>query len=93
MTPQNLALLFRDTVDRFPHKKALIFKQDGKFTSCSWKELADKVYSLASALLEKGLKTGDRIAILSENRPEWALVDLAAQHVGVITIPIYPSLI
>ncbi len=92
MIPQNLALLFRDTVDRFPQKKALIFKQDGKFIACSWKELAGRVDSLASAFLEKGLKPGDRIAILSENRPEWALVDLAAQHVGLITIPIYPSL-
>ncbi len=92
MIPQNLALLFRDTVDRFPHKQALIFKQDGKFTACSWRELADRVHSIASGLLEKGLKPGDRIAILSENRPEWALVDLAAQHIGLITIPIYPSL-
>lgn len=92
MTPQNLGLLFRATVNRFSHKKALLFKQEGKYTSWSWRELADKVQSIASSLLEKGLKSGDRIAILSENRPEWVLVDLAAQHIGLITVPIYPSL-
>ena len=43
-------------------------------------------------LLKKGLKRGDRLAIFSENRPEWALVDLAAQSVGIATVPIYPSL-
>ena len=84
MVPQNLAFLFKETVRRFPDKKALAFRQNGRYFSLTWSEVAQKVDSLASAFVEKGLKAGDRIAILSENRPEWAWVDLAAQRIGLI---------
>ncbi len=92
MIPQNLAVLFRDTVDRFPDKKAFFYKEDGKYRSATWSEFQKKVESVATSLATQGLQAGDRLAIFSENRPEWALVDLAAQHLGVITVPIYPSL-
>lgn len=92
MNPQNLASLFQQTVDRFPNKKALVFKENGRLLGLTWAELAEKVHCVASALAEKGLKSGDRIAILSENRPEWACVDLAAQYLGLVTVPIYTSL-
>lgn len=92
MTAKNLALLFRNTVARTPEKKALFYKESGKYESLTWAECQKKVDAIAQALVEKGFQAGDRLAILSENRPEWALVDLAAQHLGVITVPIYTSL-
>ena len=46
----------------------------------------------AAGLLATGLAAGDRLAIVSESRPEWILVDLAAQTIGVVTVPIYPTL-
>ena len=92
MIPQNLGQLFRDTVSRFPDKKAVYFKEGGEYRSFSWSELSEKVDAAAQGLLRHGLKPGERIAILSENRPEWAIVDLAAQSIGAATVPIYPSL-
>lgn len=90
--PQNLGLLFKSTVGRYPDKNAVGSKVNGRYLWATWREFADRVDRVALAFLNKGLKVGDRIAILSENRPEWALVDLAAQSVGVATVPIYTSL-
>src|SRR3989338_10791150 len=92
MIPQNLASLFKATVDRFPNKKALIFKDNCRILWLTWSQVSEKARSIAVAFLEKGLRTGDRIALLSENRPEWACVELAAQCAGLVTVPIYTSL-
>src|SRR3990167_10472731 len=92
MIPQNLGLLFRHTADCFPDKKALLFKENGKYAAWTWGVVAGKVEAITASFLAKGLKAGDRLAILSENRPEWVLVDLAAQSAGIITVPIYTSL-
>ena len=92
MIPQTLGLLFKATVERFPKKEAVGFKQGGRYRWSTWQEFGAKVNSIAAAFLKKGLGPGDRIAILSENRPDWAATDLAAQSVGMITVPIYPSL-
>ncbi len=92
LIPQSLGLLFKNTVARIPDKKAIHFKEDGKYHSHSWSQFAEKVEAVATALIAKGLKSGDKIAILSENRPEWALIDIAAQSLGAVTVPIYTSL-
>ncbi len=90
--PQNLNQLFKDTVVRFPEKEALFYKEGGSYQALRWREVSQKVHAIASFMIKKGLVRGDRVAILSENRPEWAIVDLAAQAIGVATVPIYTSL-
>ncbi len=92
MSPENLGQLFKSTVGRFPKKEAIGFKQGERYRWVTWQEFGGKVDSIASTFMKKGLGSGDRIAILSENRPEWAAADLAAQSIGMITVPIYPSL-
>lgn len=92
MTPQNLGLLFKATALKFPDKRALGHKQNGLYRWLTWSELSSTIDSVASAFLKKGLTAGDRIAILSENRPEWVITDLAAQSIGMVTVPIYTSL-
>lgn len=89
--PKNLGLLFRDTVRLYPDKKAFLFKARGCYEGISWAEALVRVDAIACSLLDKGLKPGDRIAILSENRPEWAWIDLAAQSIGAVSVPIYTS--
>jgi len=49
------------------------------------------VLAVASALLELGVKPGDSVVLMSENRVEWIYCDLAIQSVGAVTVPIYPS--
>lgn len=90
--PRTIAEAFRRTVERYPQKDALLFKQSGRYTAISWGELAKKVNTLAINLLALGVREGDRVAILSENRPEWAETDLACQLIGAATVPIYTSL-
>ncbi|MBI3252209.1 MAG: long-chain fatty acid--CoA ligase [Candidatus Omnitrophica bacterium] len=90
--PANLALLFEETVRQFPDKQAFLFKQSGRYEALTWSQAAGKVRAVASALLRLGVKSGDRLAILSENRPEWAIFDLAVLSIGAATVPIYTSL-
>jgi len=85
--------LFYQAVARFPRPDLFQRKVRGAWESIpSERALAD-VESLGLALRELGLKPGDRVAILSENRYEWPISDLAILGQGAITVPIYPTLI
>jgi long-chain acyl-CoA synthetase len=64
-------------------------KRGGKWQSLSWREAADKVASLAAALRGIGLNRGDTVALVSENRPEWCIADLAIMAAGCVTVPTY----
>jgi long-chain acyl-CoA synthetase len=66
-------------------------KSGGKWQSTSWAESARKVASLAAALRKLGLKPGDRVMLVSENRPEWCLSDLAIMAAGGVTVPTYTT--
>jgi len=58
----------------------------------TWEALEDQVQSLAGYLHRQGIDKGDRVALLSENRPEWAVTDLATQLLGGVNVAIYTSL-
>ena len=64
----------------------------GGFRDWSTTDLLEAIQQGAAGLLAIGLAAGDRLAIVSESRPEWILIDLAAQTIGVVTVPIYPTL-
>ncbi len=70
----------------------LRFKRDGAWRDVSSDDYRRAVEELAMGLLAIGIQKGDRIAILSENRPEWAYADLASLAIGAINVPIYPNL-
>jgi long-chain acyl-CoA synthetase len=64
-------------------------KKDGAWFSTSWREAAEKVAALATALRRIGLSRGDTVMLVSENRPEWCIADLAIMAAGCITVPTY----
>ncbi|QIG79023.1 AMP-dependent synthetase/ligase [Stakelama tenebrarum] len=66
-------------------------KQDGKWVSTSWAEAARQVASLATALQALGLRRGDRVMLVAENRPEWCISDLAIMAAGCVTVPTYTT--
>ena len=66
-------------------------KTDGRWVSRSWAETARQVASLAAALKAIGLHPGDRVMLVSENRPEWCIADLAIMAAGCITVPTYTT--
>ena len=74
---------------KFNEKPYLWRKIDGKYTSLSWSEVYNAVSKLALALSSLGILNGDRVVIVSENRPEWQIADLAIMAVGAITVPAY----
>ncbi|HTL98119.1 MAG TPA: long-chain fatty acid--CoA ligase [Holophagaceae bacterium] len=72
---------------------ALAFKKDGAYVGISHADVRRSVENLALAMEARGLKAGDRVAILSENRPEWAMADYACAIVGAPLVTIYATLI
>ena len=84
--------VLRESCRNFGSRNALGFKKDKEYGYITYSELWERVSRFRAALYSLGLRKGDRLAILSENRPEWAIADLAAQCMGVITVPIYSTL-
>src|SRR5579862_1621224 len=92
MGPRTLCELFYDSVDGFDKKDHLLYKKDGAWTPISSAEFRTAVEEVSMGLRELGLKKGERVAILSENRPEWAFIDLATLAALGADSPIYPTL-
>jgi len=84
--------MFRERARRYDGKAALMVKRAGAYQDISWAELARQVEEVALGLLDLGVQPGERVAILSENRPEWAIADLAILSAGAVTVPIYTTL-
>ncbi|HRP07686.1 MAG TPA: long-chain fatty acid--CoA ligase [Gemmatimonadales bacterium] len=71
---------------------ALRHKAGGEWVGITHDELRDRVRAVSAALAELGISPGDRIAILSENRPEWAITDYACLTGRYVDVPVYPTL-
>jgi len=67
----------------------LRFKKDGSWHDISWTEFGVRIENLANGLLSLGVKPGEKVAILSENRPEWAISDLGIISIKGVVVPIY----
>jgi len=92
MTPRTLVDIFRNLADT-PKPDLLLSKQGGKWIPISTAEFMDRVKALSSALEGLGVKQGGRVALLSENRPEWSIVDFACQCYGAVLVPIFPTMV
>jgi len=90
--PGTLTRLFFDAVSKFNRPDALQVKVAGTYKPISHGEVADRVRHAARGLASLGVRRGDRVAILSENRPEWAIADFACLTAGLTDVPIYPTL-
>src|SRR5579872_47795 len=64
-------------------------KRDGAYRPLSWAAAADTVRRLARGLIALGIEPGDRVVLVSENRPEWVVADLAVVAAGATTVPAY----
>lgn len=82
--------LFR-RVDASPGRFAQLRKVGGEWSGVSWSDIEAEVFATARALAGEGVVAGDRVAIISQTRPEWATADLAILSLGAITVPVYPS--
>src|SRR5437763_6187317 len=91
-SPGTLNQLSFDAVATHGKPDALQVKRNGTYEPISHDTLAARVRRTALGLAELGVRAGDRVAILSENRPEWAIADYACLAIGAADVPIYPNL-
>jgi long-chain acyl-CoA synthetase len=85
----NLVAMFLDRAEFFGDRPFLWAKRGGSWQALSWREAADQVCLLAESLRSLGLDPGDRVVLVSENRPEWCIADLAIMAAGLVTVPAY----
>ncbi len=84
--------IFYHSVSTFRKPEHLKHKRDGAWRAISSDEFRTAVEELSMGLRELGVAKGDKVAILAENRPEWAFADLATLAVGAADAPVYPTL-
>jgi long-chain acyl-CoA synthetase len=89
---RTLTATFLGAVDRFGASPAVRWNQAGDWKDLTYNEVRQQVASVAGWLTARGVEAGDRVGILSENRPEWAIFDYAALCLGAVTVPVYPTL-
>jgi len=90
--PGTLTRLFFDAVERHDKPDALQVKVNGTYVPISSRTIAERVRRLGLGLAELGVRSGDRVGILSENRPEWAIADYACLTACLADVPLYPNL-
>ena len=90
--PGTLNRLFFDAIQKYDKPDALQSKTGGQWQPISHRMLAERVRRVALGLQSLGLGRGDRVGILSENRPEWAIADYACLTGGYTDVPLYPNL-
>jgi len=90
--PGTLTQIFFQSVESHDLPAAYQFKKDGRYHPISHKDVLRRVRHIALGLESLGVKRGDRVGIMSENRPEWALADWACLCSGMTDVPVYPTL-
>ncbi len=90
--PGTLTQIFFHAVETHDQPAAYQYKKDGRYHPISHRDVLRRVRHIALGLEAMGVKRGDRVGIMSENRPEWALADWACLCSGMTDVPVYPTL-
>jgi long-chain acyl-CoA synthetase len=88
---KSLPELFFSQAEKFAEENFLWAKGDDGWTPVTWRQAETRARELAAGLLDLGIEAGDRVVILSENRPEWLIADIAIMTAGAITVPAYTT--
>jgi long-chain acyl-CoA synthetase len=87
----NLVAMFDARAEARGDRPLLWAKQGGSYTPWSWSRVAAESRAIAAMLVDAGLEPGDRVLLVSENRPEWCIADLAVMRAGGVTVPAYTT--
>ncbi len=79
-------------ISQYDKNVSLAFKENNSWQTYSSRDLKEITENLSLAFLKAGISRGDKVAIISNNRPEWNFVDLALQQIGAISVPMYPTI-
>lgn len=90
-TESTMPGIFRNRSFFYKNDTFLRYRDSESWKDISWRETGEKVDILASWLIDSGIQPGDRVAIYSENRPEWVFADLAVLSAGAVDVTVYPT--
>ena len=85
----SLGVILRDRARKRGDKVYLRYRKGDEVLAITWKEFADRTFRIARHLLDQGIRRGDRIGMVSENRAEMFMSELAAMSIGAVTVPIF----
>jgi len=93
LTNTSLPAEFQKQVAKYGDRACVAYRdnQKGQYIDISWNEMNKMVRQLGCFLLSLGVKKGDRVALFSQNRPEWWIADMAILSVGAANVPIYAT--
>ena len=83
--------MFFSKADELVDKPLFWGKSNDGWKSITWSESRSDISALATGLISIGVKPGDRVVLISENRPEWPIADLAIMSAGAFTVPAYTT--
>jgi long-chain acyl-CoA synthetase len=91
MTPsvqRTIPQLFEESVARFPDNVMMWEKKEGAYKGSTYRELRQRVYEAAAGLIDLGVQKGDRLALISEGRNDWVVMELAMLYAGAVNVPL-----
>src|SRR5688572_8959129 len=91
-TFRNIAEAHRRNTERLGSRVAVRFKRNGRFQDLSWSDYRRDVVACAAALAQAGIKPGERVGLLGENRVEWMLADVGILAAGAVTVSPHAAL-
>jgi len=86
-----MARIFQDQVAKYGDRACVGYKKDGSYQDISWNEMDEMVRAIGSFLISRGIESGQNVALFSQNRWEWWVVDLAILSIGAANVPIYAT--
>ncbi|MCL2597120.1 MAG: long-chain fatty acid--CoA ligase [Paludibacter sp.] len=85
--------ILENYVEKYPQQEAaLVSKVNGQWKNISIGQYVERTNLLSCAMMALGIERGDRVAIISSNRPEWNILDFAVMQIGAISVPVYPTI-
>ncbi|MCB2106488.1 MAG: AMP-binding protein, partial [Rhodobacteraceae bacterium] len=90
-TVTSLPAMFFEQAERLADRNFLWAKRDGSYRPLTWNEVAQQIKALATGLRNAGVQPGERVIIVSENRPEFLIADLAVISIGAVAVPTYTT--
>lgn len=87
----SLTAMFFEQAEKQGKKPLLYYKEGNSWKHLTWEEVSDQVARLVRALRKIGVRKGDRVLIVSENRPEWFIADFAIMAAGAVSVPTYTT--
>ncbi|MEN8927717.1 MAG: AMP-dependent synthetase/ligase [Flavobacteriales bacterium] len=79
-------------LEKYPQDDCFVDKRAGKWVKTSTKEYVNKAMEMSRGLIKMGIKPGDKVALISNNRSEWNIADVAILQIGAVSVPIYPTI-